>query len=427
MNLKLGTKLFLILCIICLECICVRGRGLLRTAASGVVGIKVQERSHLQDKGRSSSIFNVKSFGAKADGQTDDSQAFMAAWKEACQSTGRIKLVIPKGTYLLGPVEFRGPCQNASSIYVHMKGYLKASTDLFKYESGGGWIVFQWVDGLTLAGGGTFDGRGAQAWPYNNCRINSNCKLLPTNLKFLATNKTIIRGITSVNSKFFHIALVECHNFKGTKVKISAPEDSPNTDGIHIERSTSVYFSRSQIGTGDDCISIGQGNSQITITSINCGPGHGISVGSLGKYQNEGDVTGLRVKNCTITGTTNGIRIKTWPNSPDASAATNMTFKNIIMNNVSNPIIIDQSYCPSSSCSFKVPSKVKLSDIHFKNIRGTSSSEVAVKLDCSKGIPCQNVLLEDVRLDLSTGEQPTSLCSNVRAKFIGTQIPAPCT
>lgn len=96
------------------------------------------------------------------------------------------------------------------------------------------------------------------------------------NLKFVAMNQTVVQGITSLNSKFFHIALVECKNFKGTKIKISAPADSPNTDGIHVERSSSVYISQSLIGTGDDCISIGQGNSQVTITRIRCGPGHGI-------------------------------------------------------------------------------------------------------------------------------------------------------
>lgn len=73
------------------------------------------------------------------------------------------------------------------------------------------------------------------------------------------------------------------------------------------------------------------------------------------------------------------------------------------------------------------PSKVKLSDIYFKNIRGTSTSEVAVALDCSKGIPCQNIYLEDVHLKLSSGHKAaTSMCRNVRAKFIGTQIPPPC-
>ncbi|MBA0833507.1 hypothetical protein Goarm_005943 [Gossypium armourianum] len=417
---------------------------------------------------RTSHFFNVKTFGAQADGLTDDTKAFLSAWNKACQATGEVDIMIPKGTYLVGPLKFAGPCENVSKIIVHMKGYLKATTNLFKYGDGAGWVEFRWIEGLTLTGGGTFDGQGAKAWPYNSCSTDFNCKLLPTvcffhlahqlclqivhvinnlfpqsfelayktdeekvlfqqNVKFLAMNRTIVRGITSVNSKFFHMALVECKNFKGSKIKISAPADSPNTDGIHIQRSSGVYFTRSLIGTGDDCISIGQGNSQVTITSISCGPGHGISVGSLGRYKDEGDVSGLVVRDCTMIGTSNGIRIKTWANSPGRSAATNMTFENINMENVTNPIIIDQAYCPFASCTPMGPSQVKLSDIYFKKIKGTSLSAVAVALECSKGIPCQDIYLEDVHLELATGEkQVTSTCKNVRAKYIGTQIPPPC-
>ncbi|KMT01586.1 hypothetical protein BVRB_9g215820 [Beta vulgaris subsp. vulgaris] len=325
-------------------------------------------------------IINVRSFRIRADGRNDDSQ-----------------------------------------------GYLKATTDLSGYEFGSGWIEFAWINGLILKGGGVIDGQGAEAWPYNDCPTSSNCDLLPTNLKFVGMNRTIVHDITSLNSKFFHIALVECRNFKGSALKISAPEDSPNTDGIHLERSANVQFSRLSIGTGDDCISIGQGNSQITITNVTCGPGHGISVGSLGKYPHEQDVNGLFVRNCTIIGTSNGIRIKTWANSPGKSAATNMKFENIVMKHVRNPIIIDQAYCPFDSCSSEAPSRVKLSNIYFKNIRGTSLSEVAVKLSCSKGIPCKNIFLQNVHLNLTSGERlPVSTCENVRARYIGTQMPPPC-
>ncbi|KAL6223134.1 hypothetical protein ACLB2K_006524 [Fragaria x ananassa] len=318
-------------------------------------------------KAKSSLVFNVKSFGAKADGQSDDTKvlsqffllypyfiepflAFTTAWKKACKSRGRVYLIITRETYIVGPLKLSGLCPNVSALNLRVNGYLKATTEMSKYEFGGGWIQFAWTKGLTLTGGGTFDGQGAKAWPHNNCSTDSKCKLLPTSLKFIGMNKTVIRGIASVNSKFFHIAVVDYHYFKGSKLKIQAPETSPNTDGIHIERSSSVYFSSSHIVTGDDCISIGEGNSHVTITSIACGPGHGIS---LGKYPNEGDVSGLVVKDCTISGTTNGIRIKTWANSPDRSAATNMTFTNIVMNNVTNPIIIDQLYCPFRSCASK--------------------------------------------------------------------------
>lgn len=67
------------------------------------------------------------------------------------------------------------------------------------------------------------------------------------------------------------------------------------------------------------------------------------SVGSLGKYDNEMDVRGLIVKNCTLLATTNGVRIKTYAGS-DPSAAAGLLFKDIRMEGVKNPIIIDQNY-----------------------------------------------------------------------------------
>ncbi|KAJ4963749.1 hypothetical protein NE237_023688 [Protea cynaroides] len=377
---------------------------------------------------QSGGTFDVKSYGAKGDGRNDDSKAFTAAWKAACGSSGTVKLVVPKGTFLLGPVKFVGPCKTVDSITVQMQGFLKATSDLSRYGSSDDWIEFGWVEGLTLTGGGTFDGQGAASWPFNKCPSTAKCKLLPTNVKFVQMTNTVVKGLTSLNSKFFHIAVLDCKNFKASGIRISAPGNSPNTDGIHLERNTDVSISQSVIGTGDDCISVGQGNSDISITGVSCGPGHGISVGSLGKYKDEGDVTGLVVKDCTLTGTMNGIRIKTWANSPDTSVASNMTFEDIVMNNVANPIIIDQTYCPYTTCASMAPSRVKLSDIFFKNIRGTSSSPVAVTLECSKGIPCQNVNLHDVHLDLTSGGTVAkSACNYVEAKYSGTQIPPPCT
>lgn len=147
-----------------------------------------------------------------------------------------------------------------------------------------------------------------------------------------------------------------CKNFTFQHVTVTAPGDSPNTDGIHIGRSTGINIIDTSIKTGDDCISIGDGSEQINITGVTCGPGHGISVGSLGRYPGEQPVSGISVKNCTITGTMNGVRIKTWPNSP-AGSATDMHFEDITMDNVGNPVLIDQQYCPWNQCTAEVTKK----------------------------------------------------------------------
>lgn len=67
------------------------------------------------------------------------------------------------------------------------------------------------------------------------------------------------------------------------------------------------------------------------------------SVGSLGKYDNETDVKGIIVKDCTLVGTQNGLRIKTYEGK-SASRASSMIFQDIVMKDVKHPIIIDQFY-----------------------------------------------------------------------------------
>lgn len=95
-------------------------------------------------------------------------------------------------------------------------------------------------------------------------------------ISFVGCSNVVVSGLTSVNSRYFHMAIDQCNNIMLGKLKISAPTWSPNTDGIHIQSSSGVTISRSSIMTGDDCISIGPGSKNLLIDHIACGPGHGI-------------------------------------------------------------------------------------------------------------------------------------------------------
>ena len=95
------------------------------------------------------------------------------------------------------------------------------------------------------------------------------------------------------------------------------------------------------------------------------------------------------------------------------------------MNNVGNPIIIDQEYCPYNQYKLQIPSRVKISDVSFKNIRGTSSTQLAVKLVCGDRVPCENVQLTDINLKFN-GAAPTTLCKNVKPVLGGVQEPKIC-
>src|ERR1044072_527140 len=189
------------------------------------------------------------------------------------------------------------------------------------------------------------------------------------NLGFYFLNGTTIRDITTKDSKSFNVMVLGCTDITFDGFKVVAPADSANTDGIHVGRSNGVKILNTNIGTGDDCVSLGDGSKNVTVQNVNCGPGHGISVGSLGKHPDEAPVEGFYVKNCTLTETDNGLRIKTWPSAPGTSPITDMHFEDVIMNNVKNPIIIDQEYCPWNQCSKQVFNQCLTKQVNFINAK----------------------------------------------------------
>ncbi|PPR96746.1 hypothetical protein GOBAR_AA23922 [Gossypium barbadense] len=72
-------------------------------------------------------------------------------------------------------------------------------------------------------------------------------------------------------------------------------------------------------------------------------------------------------------------------------------------------------------------SKVKLSNISFKNIRGTSALPEAIKFICSGSSPCQNVELADIDIKHNEAEPATSQCLNVKPITSGKLNPIPCS
>ncbi|GER51867.1 pectin lyase-like superfamily protein [Striga asiatica] len=168
------------------------------------------------------------------------------------------------------------------------------------------------------------------------------------------------------------------------------------------------------------------GSRDIGISRVACGPGHGISIGSLGKGHEKEYVVGVRVANCSFTGTDNGVRIKTWAPS-QSSLASNITFEDIFMRYARNPIVIDQQYCPHSSCMEGVSSAVQVENVMFKNIRGISQTKVAVNLLCSGTRPCKNIKLVNINLSyMNRRGQATAQCLNVFGASYGQQIPDGC-
>ncbi|CAE5957723.1 unnamed protein product [Arabidopsis arenosa] len=333
-------------------------------------------------------------------------------------------MYIPIGRFYLGGVTFGGPCNGKISFVIDGTLLAPPNNDDIKKET---WINFRYIDYLTVSGGGTVDGQGKRSWSLNDCHKNNNCPTLAINMGFDFVKKSRMNGITSLNSKAGHLNFFSVDHFDITGVNLKAPGNSPNTDGIKIALSSNMQISNTHISTGDDCIAMLSGNTNFDIYNVTCGPGHGISIGSLGKNKDEKNVKGLTVRDSVFTGTTNGIRIKTWESSASTIVISNLVYKNLQMIDVESPINIDQKYCPYPPCNKLGDSHIQIQNVTLKNIWGTSRNKVAVKFQCSKSFPCKDVQLIDINLTHNGVDGPAiALCDNVEGSATGRMVPPHC-
>ncbi|XP_042447625.1 polygalacturonase-like [Zingiber officinale] len=362
-------------------------------------------------------VFNIADYGAKSDGQTDSAGALLSAWQAACRSTGAATVYVPAGSFLVRRGEFSGPCES-SKITFQIDGTLVAPSG---YGTAGEWLLFDHVEGVEVYGG-TIDGRGSSLWA---CKAGSHgCPAGVSSLVFRNSKGITVSGLTSVNSELYHMVIDNCEGVTMQGVRITAPGSSPNTDGIHVQGSSHVTITGAGIKTGDDCISIGPGTTDLWIEQVNCGPGHGISIGSLGKGYDEAGVENVTVKTSVFAGTTNGLRIKTW-GRPSEGFVRGVVFEHSVMQDVQNPIIIDQNYCPDDKGCPDQSSGVKISEVTYNDIHGSSASQVAVKFECSPSNPCTGIWLQDIKL--TYGNTPAeSSCEHADGSASGFVVPPSC-
>ncbi|XP_008812696.2 probable polygalacturonase At1g80170 [Phoenix dactylifera] len=345
---------------------------------------------------------NVDSFGAVGDGVADDTQAFLAAWETACSIKNAVFLVPERRNYKVNATRLRGPCEG--KLLIQVSGTIVAPDEPKDWDPKNPrqWLSFSELNGVRIQGGGIIDGSGSKWWA-SSCKINRTnpCRGAPTALTIDSSSGVRVKDLTIQNAQQMHFTISRSDAIRVSGLRVRAPSDSPNTDGIHISESTNVAIQNCHIGTGDDCISIVNASSIIKMKNIVCGPGHGISIGSLGKDNTTAMVTAIVLDTAILTGTTNGLRIKTWQGG--SGYVKSVRFENVKMDDVQNPIIIDQFYCDSPTSCKNQTSAVKISQVLYRNISGTSRTPNAMKFACSDTVPCSNIVLNNINLERENG------------------------
>jgi polygalacturonase len=283
-----------------------------------------------------------------------------------------------------------------------------------------------------IMGDGVIDGRGyAKILGKDYSWWEMSRKAEPKNERYFTprmivashADGLVLYRITLHNSTNFHVSVNQTDGFTAWGVHLLTPTtkgmDARNTDGIDPGSSTNVTVAHSWIDNGDDNIAIKTGTTHMSVLDNHFYSGHGMSIGS---ETYSGD-SYLLVDGLTEDHTTSGIRIKS--NVTRGGPVHDLTYQNICMRGVKNPIAISPYYTNQTTEGFEDPKYAgdRIPDykaITIRNVIDTTPGDVLIA-----GLNDDNrteVTLDGVRVEAMTPAQVHGHFATVTLGPLGTNL-----
>lgn len=204
-----------------------------------------------------SETYNVMDFGAKGNGEADDTKAIQQAINECSKTGGTI--VFPKGTYSTGTIYLKSNIAihltqdavwqaiNDSSKFPHIKVSAKSRMDKNPWRS---FIIADQQENIHIYGRGKIYGGGDYAI-FDNQIPDSPDR--PYGIFFVDSKRITIEDISLYNSAHWMIRLLLCEHVVIRGVNIYN-HSNMNNDGIDIDGCRFVRISDCHIDTSDDAL-----------------------------------------------------------------------------------------------------------------------------------------------------------------------------
>ena len=223
----------------------------------------------------------------------------------------------------------------------------------------------------------------------------------------------VLYRITLRNSPNFHVSVSRTNGFTAWGVIIDSPKTSRNTDGIDPSSSTNVSILHCFIRAGDDNVAIKAGSAgpaaHITVAHNHFYGGHGMSIGS----ETNGGVNAVEVRDLSIDGADNGVRIKSAADR--GGLVHDVTYRDVCIRDVKHPIVIDPFYSSEPGTLIPTFEEILLNNVRIltpgaMTMLGSDARHVLkVRLD---GVTVAGFMPKDLRAAharIAIGPGPTSL------------------
>jgi len=320
--------------------------------------------------------FTITDFGAAPDGQKDCTEAFSKAIA-AAHDAGGGRVVVPRGTFLTGPIHLKSnvnlhvsegavvnflldPNAYMPVVYSRWEGIecMNYSPLVYAYKQ----------ENIAITGKGILDGRASDEnwWRWKSTQggdvkmlesyaekgvpvaqriFGAGRQLRPNMIQPYKCKNVLIDGVTIKNSPMWHIHPVLSTNVIVRNVRVVG--HGPNNDGCNPESCKDVLIENCSFDTGDDCIAIKSGRNNdgrrvntpsenIVVRNCLMRDGHGgVVLGS----ETSGGIRNIFAENCTMDSPNldRALRIKT--NSVRGGIIENVYMRNVKIGQVAEAVL----------------------------------------------------------------------------------------
>jgi polygalacturonase len=331
--------------------------------------------------------FDVTRYGARGDGATDCTKAFVDAIA-ACNAAGSGRVVVPAGRFLTGPIHLR------SNVNLHVqrdaiiafsqdpRAYLPAvftrweGMELMGYSP----LIYAFQqENVAVTGEGTLDGQAdAQHWwpwkgstdsgyrkgdpnqvpartrlmqmmesgePVARRIFTDGSYLRPQFIQPYRCRNVLIEGVAIVNSPMWEVHPVLCTNVTVRGLRINS--HGPNNDGCDPESCRDVLIEGCIFDTGDDCIAIKSGRNadgrrlaapteNVIVRGCRMKDGHGgVTIGS----EISGDVRHVYVERCEMDSPNLDRALRFKNNAMRGGTLEHVYMRNVTVGEVANGVL----------------------------------------------------------------------------------------
>ena len=400
-----------------------------------------EEEIHLRTKSETCCV-SVRDFGAVGDGVHEDTGALQAAIN-FLPDGGRI--FFPPGTYLTLPLSLRSHItldlsEGATILGCPQRERYPIIPGTITDPVSGKEVplsVFEGVEqdcyqsllhasraeDITIVGKGTIDGNGQNGGWWKGFHDFPAAR--PRVIFLNRCKEFTLHGVTVKNGPSWHIHPCFSRDISLLDCFITAPKDSPNTDGTDPESCGGVNIIGCRYSVGDDCIAIKAGKIDMgrkyrtpadRHVIRNCLMEFGHGAVTLGSELAAG-CRNLSVTQCWFRATDRGLRIKTRRGRGRDSIINNVLFDNIRMEKVLTPIVINMWYncCDPDRYTEYVWSRERLpvddrtphlGSFAFRNMECTDAEVAACYIDGLPESPIDRVELENIRITFAPDARP---------------------